>query len=56
MEKLYSAEETAEILQIKTDTVRRYIRSGKIRAVKVGKAWRISETDIKVFLTPQEEK
>ena len=59
MERLFTAEETAEILHIKTDTVRRYIRSGKIRAAKLGKGWRISEEAIKAFVdsqTPQEKR
>ena len=53
MDRFYSVEETAELLQIKPDTVRRYIRSGKLRAVKLVKVWRISETDLKTFLDTQ---
>jgi len=56
MEKLYTAPETAEILQLKTDTIRRYIRSGKLKGVKVGKAWLVAESEIKRFITPKDQQ
>lgn len=48
--KYYSAAKVAEILKIHEKTVQRYIREGKMQAVKVGKAWRISGHDLSSFL------
>ena len=59
MDKLYSVEDVSKILQVHDNTTRRYIKSGRLKAVKIGKAYRISETDLKAFLdstTPQGER
>ena len=44
MEKFYTPQEVAKILNISTLTVYRWIKSGKLKAAKVGK-WYISEKD-----------
>lgn len=48
--KLYSTEETAELLGITERTVRTYIKAGKLRAQKVAGTWEISEENLKRFL------
>ncbi len=48
--RFYSVEEISSILDIHPKTVQRYIREGKIKATKVGKAWRVMEKDFKVFM------
>lgn len=50
MENLYTVEETAEKLKIHPETVRDYLRDGKIGGVKVGRNWRIRESDILAFV------
>lgn len=51
MNKFYTTEEVAEILQLKTPiTVRRWIMKRKISAVKLGKEYRISKTDLQEFI------
>ena len=50
MDRIYSAEEVAEILQVHTDTVRRYLRTGALRAAKIGKAYRVQEKDLQAFI------
>lgn len=45
-EKLYSVDETAEILGIHPMTVRKWLTAGKIRGVKVGRLWRIPESSL----------
>lgn len=50
MDKIYSVKETAQILSLNEETLRRYIKAGKIRASKIGKVWRIQESDLKTFL------
>ena len=48
-ETYYTVEQIAQMLQMHPKTVQRYIREGKLRAVKVGKGWRISGHDLSTF-------
>jgi long-chain acyl-CoA synthetase len=52
--ELCRAEEVADALGIKLDTLYRYARKGRIRGMKVGKAWRFLHTDIQDFLREHE--
>jgi excisionase family DNA binding protein len=47
--KFYTVDETAEILKVAPETVRRLLRSGRLRGVKVGRSWRIPERAIEDF-------
>jgi len=46
----YTTAKVSEMLNIHEKTVQRYIREGKLRASKIGKAWRISGHDLSVFI------
>ena len=48
-EIFYTVEKVANLLQMHPKTIQRYIREGKLRAVKFGKGWRISGHDMSVF-------
>lgn len=43
---LYTTKEVAEILKYKHETVRKKCKSGQIKAVKIGKGYRISEEEV----------
>lgn len=43
---LYTSQEVADILRLKVTTVWAMIRDGKIKAVKIGKGYRISEEEV----------
>lgn len=49
MSKLFTCEEVAERYSVKIITVWDWIRKGKLSAMKVGKHYRITEEDIKLF-------
>ena len=51
--KLNSAQQVADFLGIKVDTLYHYARSGRIRAMKIGKAWKFSDDDLRSFLNSQ---
>jgi excisionase family DNA binding protein len=67
-ENLYSINQVAILLKIHQLTVRRYIKEGRLRAVKVGGNIRVPESSIELFThdvqptqygvkeTPKEEK
>ncbi len=43
-------EQVADLLQLNTETVYRLIRDKKLAAVKIGRAYRITRTDLEAFL------
>ncbi|PWU46155.1 DNA-binding protein [Micromonospora sp. S4605] len=43
---MYSVEQVADRLGLHVRTVRGYIRSGRLRAVRIGKQYRIARTDL----------
>ncbi len=45
-----TTEEAAEYLQVTTDTVRRYIREGRLKAMQLGRGYRIRLEDLDAFL------
>ena len=49
MDKLYTVEEGAKILSVHPDTLRIWLRTGKIKGVKLGRGWRIPETELEAL-------
>jgi putative resolvase len=49
-ERLYRTSEVAEILNVSVSAVKKWIKQGNIRAVRVGKLWMIPESEVKRFL------
>ena len=50
--ELLTVQETAQMLKVAPITVRRYIQSGRLPAVKVGRAIRVHREDVDNLLTP----
>lgn len=46
----YNSAEIMEILQISRATMHNYLKSGKLKGVKIGGAWRFSKEDIEEFV------
>lgn len=42
--------EIAEKLKLHPNTLRRYIKEGKLPAMKFGRVWRVEEEDLKEFM------
>lgn len=51
-ERMLTVPEIAEITRETEDTTRRRCAAGQIRAVKLGKKWLASESEVALFLTP----
>lgn len=48
--KMYTLPELEEMLTISNRTLLTYIKEGKLKAVKIGGKWLISEDNLKKFL------
>ncbi|WP_067829515.1 helix-turn-helix domain-containing protein [Nocardia inohanensis] len=48
-ERLYSVEDVAERLGLHVRTVRSYVRDGKLPATRIGKQYRITQSDLEAF-------
>jgi len=48
-EQLYSVDQVAGLLGLHVKTVRTYVRDGRLRAVRVGKQYRIAREDLEAF-------
>lgn len=46
----YDVKETAELLHVSPQTVKKYIREGKLRAQRVGLPYYVTEETLKEFL------
>jgi excisionase family DNA binding protein len=47
--ELYSVEQVAERLGLHVRTVRQYVRAGKLKAVRIGKQYRIARADLEAL-------
>ena len=48
--KVYALEEVIDFLQVTRRTAYRYIKEGKLKAVKVGGRWKVTDEAVKDFL------
>jgi excisionase family DNA binding protein len=51
--EFYSIEQVAQQLGLHVRTVRGYVRSGRLRATRIGKQYRIAASDLDAFMGPQ---
>lgn len=45
-----TVEEVAEMLRLNTVTIYRWLRNNQLRGIKLGKEWRIKDSDLQAFL------
>ena len=50
MEKFYTPEQIAQLLQVNVVTVHRWLRDGKLKSVKLGRLWRVSARNLEEFV------
>ncbi len=46
----YKAEKLAELLQVNIMTIYRYIKAGRLKAYRIGREYRIDNTEFQAFL------
>lgn len=50
IEKYFTTEQVANILQVHPFTILKLIKAGKLKGIKLGRVYRIKEDDVKDFL------
>jgi excisionase family DNA binding protein len=53
-DRYQTVKELAERLEVSEATVRQWIKAGELRAIDIGKGWRIADTDLDRFLRARE--
>ena len=48
--KVYTLEEVMEILKVSRRTIYNYIKADQLKAIKVGREWRVTEKALAAFL------
>ena len=48
--RIYTLEEVRDIVKVSQRTLYNYIKAGTMRAVKIGKYWRVTRADLEEFL------
>lgn len=49
-DRYQTVKEVADLLKVSEVTVRRWIKDGELRAIDVGKGWRVGSDDLDAFL------
>lgn len=49
--KVYTLDEVADILKVTKRTLYTYLKTGKLKAFKMGKYWRVTEQALQDFLS-----
>ena len=54
VDQYQTVQELAARLEVSEATIRQWIKSGELRAIDIGKGWRIANTDLATFLKARE--
>lgn len=54
--KFYTPAEIAELIGFKKRTIVRWLQTGKLRGIKIGKQWRVRHKDFAEFLEQQSHR
>ena len=54
VEKLLTVEDAAKVLLVKPTTVREWLKTGKLKGMKMGRLWRVWESELEAFLREDE--
>ena len=52
----YTVEQMAEMMQVHVETIRNYIKDGRLGAFKIGKEYRITEKDLFDYVEKHRKK
>ena len=49
MDRLYTVEEVSKILNVGANTIRIWLNNGTLKGIKVGRYWRVKESQLEEF-------
>ncbi len=49
-ERFYTIKEVAELLKVSDGGVRKWLKTGKLKGIKLGRIWRIKKSDLDEFV------
>jgi len=49
-EKFYTIKEVAELLKVSDGGVRKWLKTDKLKGIKLGRIWRIKKSDLEEFI------
>ncbi|MHB8598188.1 MAG: helix-turn-helix domain-containing protein [Ktedonobacteraceae bacterium] len=55
-EKLLTSEQVADRLQVSSQTVYSWLRTGELPSVRIGRLWRVRPSDLEEFLRKRGQK
>ncbi len=53
--KLYEVEDLVKMMKLSRVSVQAYLRMGKMKGVKIGKRWHVTDENLKAFLSGDTE-
>ena len=56
MSKLLTLKEVSEKLRLHINTIREYVKEGKIPAIQFDRAWRVDEADLEEFVRSRKQR
>jgi excisionase family DNA binding protein len=56
VDKLLTPEQVAERLAVSPYSVRKWLRSGRIKGIKIASLWRIRESDLETFIQDETDR
>ena len=56
MEKLLTPDQAAERLAVSSQSIRKWLRQGRLKGSRAGRLWRIQERELEIFLGQRKER
>jgi excisionase family DNA binding protein len=56
VDEYLTIEEAASHVKVKPDTLRLWLRTGRLKGLKAGRLWRVKTTDLEAFLEQSAKK
>ena len=56
VDEYLTIEEAASRVKVKPDTLRLWLRTGRLKGLKAGRLWRVKTTDLEAFLEQSAKK
>lgn len=55
-DNIFTTDEISDMLKVPSNTIREWLRTGKLKGIKTGSTWRIRESDLNAFLANDQKR